>query len=309
MNSHITPRRTALFQLAGLAAAAALPARAFGQTLREPQGADSRWEPTRGQAGKDVIWIPTPDTLVQRMLQMAEVQPSDHVYDLGSGDGKIAIAAGQLGARATGLEFNPQMVELSRRLAREAGVQQRVNFDRADIFEADFAKATVITMYLLPELNLRLRPKLFTLAPGTRVVSHSFSMGEWLADERARVGNGELFLWRIPANASGVWRLSAAPGAGLPQSLHLQQSFQTVRGEASEGALSIGLIDPRISGRTLQFGLRDGAGRLLQATAELQGNRLRGSFRRGDGAAQPFEAERAGEPEPIVSNSYVEGGT
>ena len=226
------PRRTALLQLSGLAAATALPLASFAQ-LREP-GRDGGWEPTRGQSGKDVIWIPTPDALVQRMLQMAEVQADDHVYDLGSGDGKIAIAAGRAGAQATGLEFDPRMVELSRRMAREAGVHERVRFEKADIFEADFSQATVVTMYLLPELNLRLRPRLFELPPGTRVVSHSFSMGEWRPDERSRIGNGELFLWRIPANVSGVWRLSAPTGSGLPQSLHVRQTFQKLQADASD---------------------------------------------------------------------------
>lgn len=301
------PRRTALFQIGSLAAAIALPPAAFAQ-LREP-GRDGSWEPTRGQAGKDVIWIPTPDALVQRMLQMAEVQTDDHVFDLGSGDGKIAIAAGRAGAQATGLEFDPRMVELSRRLAREAGVQERVRFHKADIFEADFSQATVVTMYLLPELNLRLRPKLFELPPGTRVVSHSFGMGEWLPDERSRIGNGELFLWRIPANVSGTWRLSAPSGSGLPQSLHVRQTFQTLRADASDGALTADLIEPRLEGRTLQFGLRDGAGRLLKVRAEVQGDRLRGSYQRGTAPAQLFEAERVGQPEAIVGSAYVEGGS
>lgn len=301
-------RRAALVRMGALAGAAWLPLDHTHAQLHEP-GAGGTWEPTRGQAGKDVIWIPTPDALVQRMLQMAEVKAEDHVYDLGSGDGKITIAAGRLGARATGLEFNPQIVELARRLAREAGVQERVRFERADIFEADFSKATVVTLYLLPELNLRLRPKLFELPPGTRVVSHSFSMGEWLPDEQSRVGSGDLFLWRIPANVSGSWRIQAAPGNGLPQVIQVRQSFQALRAEANDGALSMHLIEPRISGRTLSFGLRDTAGRLLSARAQVQGKQLRGTFQYGDGPAQPFEAERVGNAEAIVGSAYVEGGT
>ncbi|WP_225784716.1 class I SAM-dependent methyltransferase [Xenophilus sp. Marseille-Q4582] len=310
MRPHLLLRRQALLRLGrlgSLAAATALPVPALAQ-LREP-GHGGSWEPTRGQAGKDVIWIPTPDALVQRMLQMAEVQADDHVYDLGSGDGKIAIAAGRAGALATGLEFDPRMVELSRRLAREAGVHERVRFEKADIFEADFSKATVVTLYLLPELNLRLRPRLFELPPGTRVVSHSFGMGEWQPDERSRIGSGELFLWRIPANVSGHWRFNAAAGSGLPQSMQVRQTFQKLQAEASDGSLTAALIEPRIDGRTLQFGLRDSAGRAVKLRAEVQGNRLRGSYQRGTAPPQPFEAERTGPPDTIVGSAYVEGGT
>lgn len=299
-------RRLALARLASLGALAAVPGLVLAQ-LREPAG--SQWEPSRGQAGKDVIWLPTPDALVQRMLQMAEVRAGDHVFDLGSGDGKIAIAAGRVGARATGLEFNPQLVELSRRLAREAGVAQRVHFERADIFQADFSQATVVTMYLLPELNLRLRPRLFELPPGTRVVSHAFSMGEWQPDEQARVGNGELFLWRIPANASGNWLVHSPAAAGAPLSLQIRQSFQALRGEAEYGSVSAALISPRLSGAALQFGLRDGEGRLMHVQAQVQDGRMHGTLVHAGQAPQPFEARRQGAADAIVGSSYTEGGS
>lgn len=134
-------------------------------------------------------------------------------------------------------------------------------------------------------------------------------MGEWLADERSRIGNGELFLWRIPANVSGARRVTAPAGSGLPQSLHVRQTVRALRADASNGALTADLIEPRIDGRTLHFGLRDGTGRLLKVRAEVQGNRLRGSYQRGTAAAQPFEAERVGQPEAIVGIAYVEGGS
>jgi SAM-dependent methyltransferase len=195
---------------------------AAAQTAPTPQAGG--YAPTRGQSGKDVIWIPSPDAVVDRMLQMAEVTGNDRVVDLGSGDGKIAIAAARNhGARALGLEFNPQMVDLSNHRARDAGVADRVSFQRADIFATDFSGASVVTMYLLPELNLRLRPKLFAMQPGTRVVSHSFSMGDWQPDETARAGTGEVFLWRIPANVSGHWKVSTGGLSGAPESFHFTQ--------------------------------------------------------------------------------------
>ena len=141
------------------------------------------YEPSVGQEGKDVIWVPTPEELVQAMLDLAKVTPNDYVMDLGSGDGRIVIAAAKRGARATGIEYNPDMVELSRRNAEKAGVSARAAFMKADIFETDLSKATVITMYLLPSLNLKLRPTILDLKPGTRIVAHNFAMGDWEAEK------------------------------------------------------------------------------------------------------------------------------
>lgn len=281
-------RRLALLSLAGAATAALAQASA-------------PYEPQRGQAGKDVIWIPSPDAVVDRMLQMAEVKPSDRVFDLGSGDGKIAIAAGRkLGARATGLEFNPDMVALSNRLAREAGVADKVSFRQADIFVADFSSATVVTMYLLPALNLRLRPKLFTMAPGTRVVSHSFSMGDWQPDETARVGAGEVFLWRVPANASGQWKLSA-PGVA-EAGLRFTQTYQMLQGEAEFGPLSASIVQPRLSGDALRFQVRDPSGVLLTFEGKVAGNQITGTVSRAGQAPTPFRATREGDPTPLAGH-------
>ena len=282
-------RRLALLSLASLAAPS------FAQT--------SGYEPQRGQAGKDVIWIPTPNEVVTRMLQMAEVQPTDQVFDLGSGDGKIAIAAArEFGARATGLEYNPEMVTFSQRMAREAGVSDKVQFRQADIFQADFSSATVITMYLLPELNLRLRPLLFKLPPGTRVVSHSFTMGDWQPDETARAGVGEVFLWHIPANASGTWKLTAA---GLPDTtLNLSQRYQVLTGDAAFGDLRASLVRPRLSGGQIGFQLRDPRGQLLGFEGRVEDGRMNGILRRsGIGESVPFQARRQGEPTPIVTQT------
>ena len=137
------------------------------------------FEPTVGQPGKDVVWVPTPQQLVDRMLDMAKVTPQDIHYDLGSGDGRTVITAAKRGLRATGVEFNPDMVALSQKNAVAAGVTDRATFIRGDIFETDFSKATVLTLFLLPDLNVKLRPTILNMRPGTRVVSNSFTMGEW----------------------------------------------------------------------------------------------------------------------------------
>ncbi|WP_162243800.1 cyclopropane-fatty-acyl-phospholipid synthase family protein [Pseudorhodoferax sp. Leaf274] len=282
-------RRLAVLSLACLTTSAAL-------------AQNSSYEPQRGQAGKDVIWIPTPDETVTRMLQMVEVKPNDRVFDLGSGDGKIAIAAArEFGARATGLEYNPDMVGLSNRRAQEAGVADKVQFRQADIFQADFSSATVVTMYLLPELNLRLRPLLFKMTPGTRVVSHSFTMGDWAPDETARAGYGDVYMWHIPANASGSWKLS---GAGLPDtSLTLAQRYQVVSGDAIFGELRASLVRPRISGAQISFGLRDPKGQLWQFEGQVAGARITGTATRPGQAGVPFEARRNGEASPIAATT------
>lgn len=282
-------RRLAMLSLAGL----------LGTAYAQPGG---DYKPQRGQAGKDVIWIPTPDEVVTRMLQMAEVRPDDRVFDLGSGDGKIAIAAArEFGARATGLEYNPDMVALSNRRAEAAGVANKVQFRQADIFQSDFTSATVVTMYLLPDLNIRLRPLLLRMAPGTRVVSHSFSMGDWAPDETARAGFGDVFMWHIPANASGSWKLT---GGGLPDtSLTLAQRYQVVSGDAIFGDLRASLVRPRIVGKQIQFGLRDPKGQLWQFEGEVAGDRIAGTMARPGQPGVPFEARRNGEAAPIAATT------
>jgi hypothetical protein len=192
------------------------------------QTAPSEYEPQVGQEGKDVIWVPTPQVLVDRMLDMAKVTPQDYVIDLGSGDGRTVITAAKRGARALGIEYNPDMVELSKRNAAKEGVSDKATFVKADLFESDFSQATVITMFLLPEINLKLRPKILDLKPGTRIVSNSFRMGEWSPDETAKIDRGctgycRAHLWIVPAKVVGTWR--------LPQgTLSLKQTFQQVSG-------------------------------------------------------------------------------
>ena len=190
---------------------------------------DAPFQPTVGQQGKDVVWVPTGDALVQKMLDMANVTAKDYLIDLGSGDGRTVIAAARRGATAFGIEFNPDMIALSQRNAAQANVGNRATFIRGDLFQADLSKATVITMFLLPRINLQLRPKLLELAPGTRLVSNSFNMGDWEADQTETVESEDCrswctaLFWIVPAQVDGTWQLPAGP-------LVLTQAFQRVNG-------------------------------------------------------------------------------
>jgi precorrin-6B methylase 2 len=186
------------------------------------------YTPKVGQPGKDVMWMPTPQELVDRMLDAVDLQPDDYLVDLGSGDGRTVITAAKRGARAHGIEYNADMVALSRRNAQAAGVADRATFEQGDIFETDFSKATVLTLFLLPDLNIRLRPTILDMKPGTRVVSNSFAMEEWQPDELLRGHKGckgfcTAFKWIVPAKVEGTWNLG-------DQKLVLNQSFQKIEG-------------------------------------------------------------------------------
>ncbi len=229
------------------------------------------FEPTVGQAGKDVIWVPTPDELVQSMLDMADVSADDIVMDLGSGDGRIVIAAAKRGARATGFEFNPDMVALSKKNAEKAGVSEKANFVNADIFASDFSKATVITMYLLPNLNLKLRPIILNLKPGTRVVSHAFHMEDWTADQVVEKEGRTAYLWIVPARVEGVWKWQAgADGAEL----HLKQQFQMIEGSLKLNGKESPIEDAALTGDRIAF--RAGG---QEYSGQVKGDSIEGSFR------------------------------
>ena len=205
------------------------------------------FEPQVGQAGKDVVWVPTPQALVDKMLDMAKLTPQDFLIDLGSGDGRTVITAAKRGARALGIEYNPDMVELARRNAAEAKVSDRATFEKADLFESDFSKAQVITMFLLPSINMKLRPKLLELKPGTRIVANSFTMEDWVADETSNVTEGctswcTALLWIVPAKVEGTWQ--------TPQGeLKLTQVFQMLSGTLAGATIS----DARVRGDQVMF--------------------------------------------------------
>ncbi len=209
--------------------------------------------PEVGQQGKDVVWVPTPQELVNKMLEIAEVTADDYVIDLGSGDGRTVITAAKLGARATGIEYNPEMVALSKENARKEGVGEKAEFIQADLYETDLSKATVITMFLLPEINLKLRPRLLELKPGTRIVSNTFKMGEWEADYEATTEENwnswnTAYLWIVPAKVAGTWKL----GKG---ELNLTQEFQFVRGTYNTGGKSYTITDGRLRGSSISFNI------------------------------------------------------
>ena len=205
------------------------------------------FEPQVGQAGKDVVWVPTPQAVVDKMLDMAKVTPNDFVMDLGSGDGRTVITAAKRGATAMGIEYNPDMVELSERNAKAAGVTDKAKFQKADLFETDLSKATVITMFLLPSINMKLRPKILDLKPGTRIASNTFTMEDWQADETATVTDGcssswcTALFWVVPAKVAGTWN---TPNGALT----LTQNFQMI-----SGTLGTQAIQGRLRGNEITF--------------------------------------------------------
>jgi precorrin-6B methylase 2 len=210
-------------------------ATAFAQTKPKPKP----YEPTSGQEGKDVVWVPTPQVLVEKMLDMAKVTPNDVVMDLGSGDGRTVIAAARRGARGIGVEYNPKMVELSNYNAAEAGVTDKVQFIQGDLFEADLSKASVITLFLLPQINLKLRPKILDLKPGTRIVSNSFTMDDWEADQTETVTEDctswcTALMWIVPARVEGTW---STPQGDMVLTQTFQMVSGTLAGKPIEGRL------------------------------------------------------------------------
>jgi len=234
----------------------------------QAQTTQGQFQPQVGQPGKDVVWVPTSQALVNKMLDMAKVTPEDYVIDLGSGDGRTVITAAKRGARALGIEYNPDMVELSKRNAATEGVSQKATFVKADLFESDFSQATVITMFLLPDINVRLRPKILDLKPGTRIVSNTFTMGEWNADDTATVSDGcsnwcTALFWIVPAKVEGTW--------ALPQGeLTLKQDFQMISGTLKSGANAMPITNGRLRGDQISFtaGGAQYAGRVNGATIE-----------------------------------------
>jgi SAM-dependent methyltransferase len=232
--------------------------------------------PQRGQMGKDVMWLPTSDDLVFKMLDAAKVGPQDELVDLGAGDGKIPIAAARLfGARAWGIEYNKDLAALAQRNAQRAGVADRVRIEHGDIFKEDFSKATVVTMYLLEELNEQLRPTILAMKPGTRVLSNTFSMGDWEPDQVIRVSNGTGYFWTVPAQVGGVWSLSGLDEKGNA-TLKLDQSFQRVGGSLTLEGKTQNLLGARMDGSELHFSFVNAEGLLKAVKVSVNGHELSG---------------------------------
>jgi precorrin-6B methylase 2 len=228
------------------------------------------FEPSVGQPGKDVVWVPTPQALVEKMLDLAQVTPQDYLIDLGSGDGRTVITAAKRGLKAQGVEYNPDMVDLSKRNATAAGVADKATFVKADLFETDFSKAQVVTMFLLPSINLRLRPTILNMKPGTRIVSNSFTMDTWQADETATVGGDctswcTAYLWIVPAKAAGTWQLGAS-------TLTLTQEFQVLGGTMGTTPITSG----KLKGEDITF-----AANGVTYTGKVNGTSMKGTTSAG----------------------------
>jgi len=229
----------------------------------------SQDEPIFGQDGKDVEWVPSPSVLVETMLTLAEVDADDQVIDLGSGDGRTVLAAAQRGAMAVGVEYDAGLVQVSRRQAEERGLSGRATFVEADLFDVDLTRATVVTMFLLPDLNLKLRPSLLSLAPGTRIVSNTWDMGDWIADETVQLdpcpGFCTALLWIVPAQIEGDWTDSET-------AFTLRQEFQAISGTATRNGQELAILDGRLSGRLLEFHTERS-----RYQGEVSGNTIRGT--------------------------------
>ena len=235
--------------------------------------ATDTFQPSVGQPGKDVVWVPTPQAVVDKMLDLAQVTASDYVIDLGSGDGRTVITAAKRGARALGIEYNPDMVALSQRNAQAQGVSAKATFAKADLFESDFSKATVITMFLLPSLNLQLRPKLLDLAPGTRLVSNSFTMEAWQDDDTVTLAQDctswcTAHFWIVPAKVAGTWKVGQ-------DTLTLSQEFQMVSGTLGSRPITAG----RLRGADITFIVGN-----TEYTGRVNGNTMSGNVKGGNGS-------------------------
>lgn len=246
---------------------------------------NSEYQPKEGQEGKNVPWIPTPRDLVDKMLKLATITSKDFLIDLGSGDGRLVITAAKLGTKALGIEYNPDLVKLSIKNAEKEGVTGMTKFIKADIFEYDFSKATVITMFLLPEINMRLRPKLLNLKPGTRIVTNTFAMQEWHYDETAKTSDGSnrwnsAYLWIVPAKIEGKWILDKGG------ELTFIQEFQMITGSLTTGRKEYAITEGRLAGNKITF---TAAGDIYSGI--VTGNKIEGTFS-SNGTSKKWSASR-----------------
>jgi len=272
---------------AALAAAALVFAQPLHAQTPKP------YEPQVGQAGKDVIWVPTPDEVVNRMLTMAQLGPNDIHYDLGAGDGKIAIAAAKRGAKATGIEYNPDMAKFANANAEKQGVAGvgfgKANIRQADIFATNFSDATVITLYLLPALNLKLRPTILQMKPGTRVVSHSFTMDDWEPDEVSSMDGRRAYFWLVPANVNGGWALE---NGGDKLELVFEQRFQKLEGSVGLGHTQGGLRDARVRGAAISFSYVGNDGIKRDYAGRVNGGKMEGTYKGDNGSEGRWSATK-----------------
>jgi hypothetical protein len=243
-----------------------------------PPAQSTEYEPSVGQEGKDVVWVPTNQTVVDKMLDMAKVTPNDFLIDLGSGDGRTVISAAKRGAKALGIEYNPDMVELSKRNAAKAGLTDKATFVQGDIFKSDFSKATVLTLFLLPDINVRLRPKILGMKPGVRIVTNSFDMGDWAPDEKVTVTDCSQFcttmFWVVPAKAQGRWKMPNGE-------FSLKQEYQMLSGSMKTGKASGTIKDGKMTGDQIAFTVGDAS-----YTGKVNGNAIVGTRKSASGETE-----------------------
>jgi len=236
-----------------------------------------------GRAGKDVVWVPTFDAVALAMLSMAEVTPRDLVLDLGAGDGKIAIAAAKapFGARAVGIEYDPDMAKRAACLVQVEGLADRVRIVEGDIFKEDFGGASVVTLYLLPHLNLCVRHRILALEPGTRVVSHRYKMADWVPDQSVEIQGRDVHLWVVPARVDGAWEFHDSQET--PFTIELRQTFGTLSGEITRGGAREALLSATLHGLELRFTF-DAAGVPVSFSGTVRGGEITGVLSTGTAA-------------------------
>jgi len=266
-----------------LAAAASMLLLAVGVGQAQPSSraeCETAYPVSRGRAGKDVVWVPTPDAVVHAMLAMAKVTPKDLVIDLGAGDGRIAIAAAKaFGATSVGIEYDPDMARLAGCLVQAEGVADKARIVEGDIFAEDFGRASVITTYLLPDLNLCVRHRILAMEPGTRVASHQFTMGDWPPDESAEVERRDVYLWVVPARVDGVWDFRDRHGKLF--TVDLSQTFAKVTGEIARGDARLPLLSATLRGRDLRFTFDDTTGATVGFAGTVGGSEISGVLSSG----------------------------
>lgn len=253
-------------------------------SVARAQSTTDPYQPKVGQPGKDVVWVPTPAEMVDRMLDLGRVSPDDFVVDLGSGDGRNVIAAAKRGARALGVEYNPELVEFSRKNAEKEGVGEKATFVQGDMFEADFSKATVLVLFLLPDNLKRLQPKILALKPGTRIVANTFGFSGWEPETTTRMEEGcrawcEAMLYVVPANVNGSWRIG-------DDTLELHQEFLNVKGTLTSNGQTRTIENGTVKVSEITFAI-EGA----TYTGKIQGNSITGIVKAG-GQERRFTAKK-----------------
>jgi SAM-dependent methyltransferase len=280
-----------LFRRPAAAASMLLLAVAVGQAQPSSRvECETAYPASWGRAGKDVVWVPTSDAAVRAMLTMAQVTPQDLVIDLGAGDGRIAIAAAKLfGAHSIGIEYDPDMARLAACLVKAEGVADKVRIVQGDIFKEDFGRASVVTLYLLPQLNVCVRHRILAMEPGTRVASYKYTMGEWDPDESATVEGRNMYLWVVPARVDGVWDFRDRLAKEF--AIDLRQTFGKLAGEITRGRVREPLLSVTVRGRDLRFTF-DSAGVTVGFAGTVHGSEIAGVLSTGTAGSAVAAAGR-----------------